>query len=130
MKIKSTTILNKLDSILDAMFFSDEFIDKYAVLYDRLIKDENIKIAPYKETDNIIIEIGNNTSDLNRISKLVINLPCDYMFDLYCRYQVLYEYLENSETIEVSSYCTNKLFVELFNELWYAGIPKFSRKNL
>ena len=55
MKIKSTTILTKFRDLFDAMFFQENFIYKYLVLYDRLLKDEKLAIKSYKETDDIVV---------------------------------------------------------------------------
>ena len=128
MKIKSTTILTKFRSLFDAMFFQENFIYKYLVLYDRLLKDEKLVIKSYKETDDIVVLLSEDIENLSDISNKIFDLPCDLMFDLYSRYCVLLEFLTQNETINVSSYTSQKLFIELLNEIWRLGIPTFTRK--
>lgn len=128
MKIKSTTILTKFRDLFDAMFFQENFIYKYLVLYDRLLKDEKLAIKSYKETDDIVVLLSEHIENLSGISNKIFDLPCDLMFDLYSRYCVLLEFLTQNETINVSSYTSQKLFIELLNEIWRLGIPTFTRK--
>lgn len=128
MKIKSTTILTKFRDLFDAMFFQENFIYKYLVLYDRLLKDEKLAIKSYKETDDIVVLLSEHIENLSDISNKIFDLPCDLMFDLYSRYCVLLEFLTQNETINVSSYTSQKLFIELLNEIWRLGIPTFTRK--
>lgn len=128
MKIKSTTILTKFRDLFDAMFFQENFIYKYLVLYDRLLKDEKLAIKSYKETDDIVVLLSEYIENLSDISNKIFDLPCDLMFDLYIRYCVLLEFLTQNETINVSSYTSQKLFIELLNEIWRLGIPTFTRK--
>lgn len=128
MKIKSTTILTKFRNLFDAMFFQENFIYKYLVLYDRLLKDEKLVIKSYKETDDIVVLLSEHIENLSDISNKIFDLPCDLMFDLYSRYCVLLEFLTQNETINVSSYTSQKLFIELLNEIWRLGIPTFTRK--
>ena len=128
MKIKSTTILTKFRDLFDAMFFQENFIYKYLVLYDRLLKDEKLAIKSYKETDDIVVLLSEYIENLSDISNKIFDLPCDLMFDLYSRYCVLLEFLTQNETINVSSYTSQKLFIELLNEIWRLGIPTFTRK--
>lgn len=128
MIIKSKTILNKYDNIFNALFFSDIFIDKYAVLYDRLIKDDEIKAQCYLETDTCILEISENLNNLSYLTEMMLELPCDLMFDLYHRYHILAEYLLGNDEVTVSSPKNKKLFIELFTKTWVIGIPTFSHK--
>lgn len=110
------------------MFFQENFIYKYLVLYDRLLKDEKLAIKSYKETDDIVVLLSEHIENLSDISNKIFDLPCDLMFDLYSRYCVLLEFLTQNETINVSSYTSQKLFIELLNEIWRLGIPTFTRK--
>ncbi len=128
-KIKTVEILNKYNDLFDALFFTDDFCDKYAVLFDRLLSEEQIEIKRYKETDDIVNKLSENIDDLQMSSKLVTSLPCDILFDLYSRYHVLFEYLEDKEFIEVSSTEKKELFIELFNDIWLYGIPTFTHKH-
>lgn len=129
MKRKTVEILKQYNDLFNALFFTDEFCDKYAVLFDRLLSEENIKIKRYKETDKFVIKLSENIDDLQISSKLTFSLPCDLLFDLYSRYHVLFEYIEEKEFIEVSSTDNKKLFVELFNDIWVYGIPTFTHKH-
>lgn len=128
MKMDSITILTNFREIFEALFLEEKFIYKYLVLFDRLIKDDNIPIKCYEETNNIVIDLSKHLDNLESLSTSMFDLPCDLMFDLYCRYCVLKEYLIKNETITVSSYKSQKLFVELLNSIWVLGIPTFTRK--
>nr|DAZ25491.1 MAG TPA: putative translation initiation factor 2 domain protein [Caudoviricetes sp.] len=126
--MNSITILTNFRDIFEALFLEEKFISKYLVLFDRLIKDDNIPVKCYEETNDIVINLSEHLEDLEFLSNAVFDLPCDLMFDLYCRYCVLKEYLVKYEKITVSSYKSQKLFVELLNSIWLLGIPTFTRK--
>lgn len=129
MKIKTEEILNKYNDLFNALFFTDEFCDKYSVLFDRLLSEESIKIRRYKETDDFVEKLSQYIDDMIVSSEMINTLPCDLLFDLYSRYHVLFEYLEAKKMIDISSNDHKKLFVELFNDIWVYGIPTFTHKH-
>lgn len=127
MVIKTKTITNKYEDVFRALF-NDNFIDKYAVLYDRLISIEELAAKCYHETDDYIKNFANHLDDLLYLSETIQGMPCDLMFDFYHRYHILMEYLLSKESITVASSRNNKLFCELFTDIWLLGIPTFSHK--
>ncbi len=128
-KIKSKTIIDKYNALFDAMFFDDFFVDKYAVLFDRLIARDKIEIRTYYETDSYVQELSIYINNYPEVTKFVLDLPCDIMFDLYYRYHILMEYLYDNDMINVSTYNRQQIFIELFTETWFQGITTFSRKH-
>lgn len=128
MIIKSKTIINKFEEVFYAVFSSDEFVDKYAHFFDRLIVIEELDAKRYEETNEYIQTLSEHLNDLSYLTKLILDMPCDYMFDIYYRYHILVEYLLSKDTVTVSTYRDNKLFYELLTRIWLLGIPTFEHK--
>ena len=128
MTIKTTTIINKFEDEFYAIFSSDEFVDKYAHFFDRLIVIEKLDEKCYEETDEYIQTLSEHLNDLPYLTKLLLDMPCDYMFDIYYRYHILVEYLQSKDVVTVSTYRDNKLFYELLTRTWLLGIPTFEHK--
>lgn len=129
MKYKSSTILYDFEPIFDALFFTDSFYKKYTGLFDRLIGTDKVKIQPYKETDQLVKDLSEHLENLDELTNLYLQQSCDLMFDLYCRYHVLWEYLESNHDIRLPSNSPKTNFIALLNDYWLKGLPTFSRKN-